>query len=447
MFETTKLLAEFTTRPDAALPDGVRHEGRRALVNWLGCALGGARHPAMGIAVGATAPHSGGDATVLGRGERLGALDAAMANCLASSANAFDDTHLATVVHPTGPVAAALLALAEGRNVSGGAFLDALAVGIEIECRVGMMLVAPPAEAELGWYLTGTTGGIGAAAGCAHLLGLDVERTMAALGVAAAQASGFRQTHASMIVALVPGLAARAGLWAALLAEGGYTSTPAALEGTAGFAELFSRRAHLPAATEGLGVTWEILANAYKPYPCGIVIHPVIDGCLEIAGEAGFDPDAVSQIRLAVNPLCLRLCDRPTPPGAQEAMVSVHHWAAAALARGKAGLEEGSETAVAAADIQRLRALVETAPDETIGREGALVTVETNNGQCHERHITHALGSLERPMSDAQLDEKFTIQAVPVLGAGPAEALRVAGWGVDDLADAGALARLARPAG
>ena len=447
MIETTKLLSEFAVRPEADLPETVLHEAKRSLVNWLGCALGGARHPTMEIALGATAPHSGGDATVLGRAERLGALDAAFANCLASSANAFDDTHLATVVHPTGPVAAALLAAAEGRAVSGRDFLEALAIGIEVECRVAMMLVAPPAEPELGWYLTGTTGGIGAAAAAARLLGLDVERTIYALGIAAAQASGFRQTHASMIVAMVPGVAARAGLWAALLAEKGYTSTSAAIEGGSGFAELFSRKAHAPAATDTLGAEWEILANAYKPYPCGIVIHPVIDACLEIAAEPGFDQTAVAAIRLVVNPLCLRLCDRPEPPGAQEAMVSVHHWTAATLARGRAGLAEGTEAAVADPEILRLRALVETAPDDAIGREGALVTVEMADGSRHEVRIDHALGSLERPMSDVDLDEKFLVQAVPVLRAEGAAGLLTAGWSVAGLADAGELARLARPAG
>ena len=100
MSETTKQLAKFSVASVLHLPDKVRHEGRRALVNWLGCALGGAYLPASEIALATAAPYSSDGATLIGRRERLGALDAAFFNCLTSSANAFDDTHLATVVHP-----------------------------------------------------------------------------------------------------------------------------------------------------------------------------------------------------------------------------------------------------------------------------------------------------------------------------------------------------------
>ena len=448
MPETTKQLAAFAIRPEAGLPEAVAHEAKRALVNWLGCALGGTHHPSTEIALAATAAVSGDDgATVLGRRERLGGLDAAFANCFASSANAFDDTHLATVIHPTGPVASALLAAAEGRPVSGRAFLEALALGIEVECRLAMMLVAPPAEAELGWYLTGTTGGVGAAAGVARLLGLDLQRTAWAFGIAASQASGIRQNHATMCSGFVPGLAARAGLWAGLLAARGFTSSARAIEGPSGFAELFSRQAHLPAATEGLGTRWEILENAYKPYPCGIVIHPVIDACLEIASEPGFDASKVTAVRLGVDPLCLRLCDRPEPPGAQEAQVSLQHWTAVSLVRAAAGLAEGSEDAVADPAVQRVRGLVAAGPDDRIARDGALVVVETADGKRRERRVEHAIGSLARPMSDAALNEKFRDQAVPVLGADGATELLEAAWAVGGLADASELARLARPAG
>src|SRR5204863_7194058 len=147
---------------------------------------------------------------------------AAFVNCLTSTVLSFDDTHLATVTHPTGPVAAALFALGEKQALSGEDFVNALALGIEIECRMSNVLLLPPAQANLGLFITGITGPIGAAAALGRLLHLDEERMAAAIGLAAAQASGFRGTHGAMSAFMVPAHAARTGVSGALLAAKGF---------------------------------------------------------------------------------------------------------------------------------------------------------------------------------------------------------------------------------
>lgn len=414
---TTGALADFVLDTTIAdVPAAVRSEGVRTFLNWVGCALGGCRHGSVEMAIAAAEEFVGDRrATVIGHGPLLGGLDAAFVNCLSSSANAFDDTHLASVTHPTGPVAAALLVLAERQAVTGAEFLAALVLGIEVECRLSNMLTVPPAEVEVGWYITGVTGGIGAAAASARVLGLDRQKTIWALGIAAAQASGMRQTHATMCVGFVPGHAARAGLWAALLAAKGFTCSDQIIEGPKGFAQVFSHNAHVPAATVDLGDTWEVLANAYKPYPCGIVIHPVIDGCLEIARIDGFDAARIERVRLGVHPLCLTLCDRPAPPDGQVAQVSVQHWTAAALVRAAAGLTEGADACVQAPDVLAVRQCVEAKVDGTVEPDGAVVRVEMRDDTVHERRIEHGIGSLARPMSNGELDDKFRVQALPVM--------------------------------
>jgi len=413
---TTRMLAEFVTGARLAdLSDAVRREGVRTWLNWVGCALGGSRHESVEIAIAAAeefAPER--RATVIGRGTLLSDPDAAFVNCLASSAWVFDDTHLKTVTHPTGPVAAALLPLAERRKISGGDFLLALVLGIEIECRLATALTVPPARGNVGWYITGVTGGIGAAAGAARLLGLDVQHTIWALGIAAATASGFRQTHATMSVGFVPGHAARCGLQAALLAARGFTCSDRIIEGPAGFADVFADKANLAAATDGLGTVWETLENAYKPYPCGIVIHPAIDACLDFAREPDFDPSQIEEVRLGVHPLCLTLCDRPAPADGQVAQVSLQHWTAAALARGAAGIPEGLDECVQAADVIAVRDRVKATADTSVGRDGAVVTLAMRDGSTRTRRIEHGIGSLERPMSDMELDGKFLGQAALV---------------------------------
>jgi 2-methylcitrate dehydratase PrpD len=394
------------------LPDAVATEATRAFVNFIGCALGGAHHDAVDRTVKAALPlANGGAATLLGRTERLGPLDAALVNCQASAAHAFDDTHLATVIHAAGPIAAPLLAEAERRPVTGAAFQTSFAVGIEVACRVGAMLTVPPADAQLGWYMTSVAGPIGAAAGVSRLLGLSEQQTTMALGLAAAGSAGFRQTHGSMCTSLLPGHGARSGYWAALLAEQDVTASDHTLEGANGFAQMFAPSAHLPHATDRLGDHWEMLSNVAKPYPCGIVIHPIIDGCLEIAGMPGFDATQIASIKLGVHPLCLRLTDRPNPPGNQLAQVSLQHWTAAVLVRGAAGIPEGADEAVQDPAIQSVRALIDAQPDASVGRDGAVVVVEMRDGARHERRIEHGIGSLDRPMTDAELDAKFMDQA------------------------------------
>jgi 2-methylcitrate dehydratase PrpD len=439
----TRTLADFivdTRFPH--LPEVVRREGARTFVNWVGCALGGCGHEAVTIAVAAAEEFSGQQrASVLGRGRILDAINAAFVNCLASSAHAFDDTHLATVTHPTGPIAAVLLALAERGRMTGEAFLTALVLGIEVTCRLSTALLVPPARGQVGWYITGVTGGIGAALAAARVLGLDRQRTIWALGLAAAQAAGFRQTHATMATSFVPAHAARCGLQAALLAARGFTCSDQILEGPHGFATVFAEAPYLATATDGLGTRWEALANTYKPYPCGIVIHPAIDACLQIVQEAVLAPETLTRVRLGVHPLCLTLCDRPAPANSHEAKVSLQHWTAAALVRRAAGLAEGTDACVHDPVVRAVRSRVEAVPDASVGRDGAVVRLECTDGRVLETRVEHCIGSLARPMTDAELEAKFMGQALEVLPDAAARTLLQLCWRLEGLDDVAEVAR------
>ena len=153
--DVTRALAEWIVgcRSDA-IPEEIRTEGLRTFVNWLGCAIGGATHKTVDRALAAVAPFSGApEASVLGRSERLDPLHAALINGISSHVLDYDDTHLKTIIHPAGPVASALLAIAETRPVSGTAFLDALIIGVEAECRIGNSVY--PEHYDRGWHITG----------------------------------------------------------------------------------------------------------------------------------------------------------------------------------------------------------------------------------------------------------------------------------------------------
>ncbi|HZI82475.1 MAG TPA: MmgE/PrpD family protein, partial [Casimicrobiaceae bacterium] len=305
--EPTVALARFVTAADArGLPARVRHEAKRALLNWLGCAIGAARHETVEHAIAAFAPFAGPpQATVLGRRERFDILHVALLNGTASHTFDFDDTHLKTIIHPTGPVASALLALAEHAPVGGGDFIHAFVLGTEVECRIGNAVY--PSHYDVGWHITGTAGVFGAAAAAGRLLGLSERQLVWALGIAATQASGLREMFGSMCKPLHVGLAARNGLAAALLARQDFTSSAEAIEGRRGFANVLATERDFSRITEGLGETWELDANSYKPFACGVVVHPAIDGCLQLRAEHRLAPPAIEAIELRVHPLVLEL--------------------------------------------------------------------------------------------------------------------------------------------
>ena len=214
-----------------------------------------------------------------------------------------------------------------------------------------------------------------------------------------------------MCTSFVPATAARAGYQATLLAERGFTASDGALEGVNGYCDVFSLRANPSSALDGLGTRWEILDNAFKPYPCGIVIHPVLDACLDIAANIGDGWASIDAVEIEVNPICLMLCDRPNPDSSQLAQVSVQHWAAAALVRGQAGLNEGAERCVFDNSVVGVRNKIDTQANEAVPREGARVRVRLADGSVYDRTIEHAIGSLGRPMTNQELEDKFHAQA------------------------------------
>lgn len=397
------------------LPSSVQNESIRTFVNWMGCVLGGCNDPAV-VAAEKTVLEAGAhpQASIVGRRHKTDVASAAFLNCLSSTVNSFDDTHLATVTHPTGPVAAALFAYAEQNQVSGKDFLAALSIGIEIECRLSNVLLTQPAKANLGLFITGITGPIGAAAALGRLMKLDETQMRWAIGLAAVQASGFRGTHGAMAAFFVPAHAARTGVWGAMLARNGLTCTDHVLESDKGFVEIFAPGANLELAVQDWGAHYEMLLNAYKPYPSGIVVQPIIDACLEIASQIN-DPSQIQSVTLQVNPLALNLTGRRHPKDSVEAQISLFHWAASCLLQGHAGLAQLAQSCVESQSIQSMRNLIIANPDDSLDRDAAKASVGLTNGQVISSHVVHARGSVDRPMTNEELDQKFMDQANVIL--------------------------------
>jgi len=441
MTAVTKQLASFIVDSRwRDLPGPARHEATRATLNWLGCALGGCREEPVERLWEALREFAGPpQATLPGRGARTDMLTAASVNAISANVFDFDDTHLATVIHPTAVVASALLALAEHRRISGSEFLHALALGIESACRIGNAVGI--AHYEKGGYITSTCGIFGAAAASGKALGLDTQRMNWALGIAATSASGLRMMLGSMAKCYNLANAARSGLSAALLAAQGFTSSERALEAPRGFLNVLTEGADSTVVTRGLGEQWEILALAYKPYPCGVVIHPVIDACLDMRAQHAIDAVAVARVEVHVNPLAIKLCGNPAPRDSLESKLSIAHSVAVALLDGAAGVAQYLDTRAVDATAAALRAKVVLTSDAAIDTDQARVRINLANGTTHEMFVEHARGSIDRPMSDAELEAKFSGLATAELAPQQTERLISLCWSLADLPDAGAIAR------
>jgi 2-methylcitrate dehydratase PrpD len=444
MSETQTLAAYIVTNRIESVPEDVRHEARRAIVNYVGCALGGSRDTAVDRALKALGPYSGKPtAHILGRCERMDPLHAALMNGISSHVYDYDDTTPKNYIHPTSPVASALFAYASANPVRGRDFMEAFILGFEAESRVGNSVY--PAHYDAGWHITGTAGVFGAAAAIGKLLNLEGHEMIWAIGLAATQASGLREMFGSMAKAFHAGHAAQNGYEAALLAQAGFTAGEHSLEGPRGFAAVQAAKYDLSKITAGLGVDFDLRANTYKPFPCGIVNHPTIDGCIQIHREHHPAPEQIRAVRLRVAPLVLDLCNQQNITRGLQGKFSVYHNAAIGLVRGKAGIQEYTDEAVNDPQIRRVRELVSAMGDSSITEDQAGIEVELANGERLARFVAQSLGNVHRPMTDAQLEEKFRDQAVAALPAAQVErAIRLC-WQIDELEDVAELIQAAVP--
>jgi 2-methylcitrate dehydratase PrpD len=331
------------------------------------------------------------------------------------------------------------MALAEIRPMTGAELLHAFILGVEVECRIGNSVY--PAHYDIGWHITGTAGVFGAAAAAGKVLGLDEQQMIWALGIAGTQSSGFREMFGTMCKSFHPGRAAQNGLLSAFLAQQNFTSSDRVLEAPRGFTHVMSTARDFNEITGGLGEHFEISLNTYKPFACGIVIHPSIDGAIQLRNEFGLKAEQIERVVLRVAPLVLELTGKRTPRTGLEGKFSVFHSVAVAIIYGAAGEREYSDACVANPEAIALRDKVDAQIDKGIRDDEAHLTVLLKDGRKLERHVRHALGSLERPMSNADLEVKFLGLCDGVLAKGRATRALELYWRVGSLDDAAELAK------
>jgi 2-methylcitrate dehydratase PrpD len=441
--EVTRTLAAFAAGFDnKSIPGAVRHEARRALVNGLGAGLGAALRLELTIPLEVlSAQGAQGNFSVIGRSERLPMLEAAFVNGIAINALDFDDTHLPTVIHPTAPIAPSLIALAERGGITGRALIEAFAIGIEVACRLGN---AVPGHYARGFHITATCGIFGATAAAGRLLGLDTERMLAAFASAGGQAAGLVENLPTLAKSTSIGGAARGGLLAALLAERGWSGGSQTIEGRFGFARVLADQFDPAAITDGLGTQWEVLKNDYKPYPCGVVLNPVLDACLALAETGSIDATKIETITVHGHSLLGVRADRGVVTNGQLTRLSIHHCAAISFVRRRAGVDEFTEATARDPAIQALARKVSYREDPNCAVEAARVVVRLADGSAHVHAVAQAKGSAARPLTDADLEAKARLLAAHGAPGCDIDRLINILWHLDELPDANAIAHAMR---
>jgi 2-methylcitrate dehydratase PrpD len=406
------------------LPPDVSRAARRTMLNVIGTAVSAADSPTVTVLLRAAADQGGsGAATVPGLNRTLDPYWGALVTGTAAHLDDFDDTHLATVIHPGAAALATVLSLVPETDPSGAALLAAFAVGCEAQLRIGNAI--SPAHYDHGWHITGTCGVFGAAVAASALLGLDTEAAGRALSLAATMTAGHREAFGSMTKPLHAGKAAANGVLAARLAAAGLAG-PADPLGPGGVLDVLATEVHRD-ALRGAGPDsgWELELNTFKTYPCGVVAHPAMDAAITASAQIA-DPAEITGGTVRCNPLVPELMGMVQPDDGLRSRFSARHGVAVGLLYGRAGLAEFSDAVAVSPEVARLRGLIALEPDPGVARDAAVLRIALRSGGPVEVRVEHARGSVARPLTDGDLLDKVRALVAPVLGEAAADRIRAA---------------------
>lgn len=398
------------------LPQEVVHEAKRALINVIGLSIHRAHHPSVKSLLDLTKctdrehrsvnPPSSKHAlaSVVGRKEVVPIHLAALINGFTAHFDDFDDTHLPTIVHPSAPVYPAALAVAEWRGASGKELIMSFLLGCELEIRMAEAL--GDSHFRTGWHVTASTGAFGAAVAAGHLFGFGDVKLAQVLGIAGSLAAGTMSSLGSLAKPLHPGKAAYGGVLASLLVASDFTG-PLEIDGRRSFLRIASTTPTPEALSDGLGVTWRFLENTYKPYPCGIVSHAAIDCARHLISDTNVQVKDLGEVDLYVHPDVLRVMGLRDPKSGLEGKFSIYHTIAVALKTGTVRTSDFTDQAIQDPDLHSLRQLINVHSDESLLRHSAVLIAQSLSGQSWTINTSNALGSIARPLSDTDIEEKF----------------------------------------
>jgi 2-methylcitrate dehydratase PrpD len=434
--------------PAESVPAEVREQAKVVLLDWTACTLAGADHPAAEKLL-RYADRLGGrrQAALVGRAGRRSVTQAALINGTASHVVDFDDTSTVAINHASAGMLAALVAVADWQHVRGAAFITAHCLASAMGDLIGARVGIPQYEA--GWHTTATIGPIAAAAGCARLLGLDAERTAAALGLAGTMSAGLKIVFGSMTKSFHAGNACRAGVMAALLGAEGFTCAGDFYEGPEGYLQVHGRVT--PGEAEpftGFDPSWGFGHLAQKYHASCHFTHAAIEAARAVVANERIATADIRLVELHVSRLALRAAGKTAPRDGLEAKFSLPYCVANALLHADTGLAAFADGRVHDAGVRAFMERVRMVPDDACAPMAARVRLQTAAGQWHEaaadvfRDIPPLAARRER------IAAKFLAVASPLLGERRSRRVMSSILGLEEQPDVGALVRMLRlPAG
>lgn len=406
------------------LPASVVEMAGKCLLDWMGSVLAGSTQPPAAMARRYVALLGGHpDATVFGTALRTAVAQAAFLNGLACHVVEMDDLHRPSTLHPAAPVVSAAVAAAEREGVSGRRLVEAIVVGYEVAIRIAEAV--NPSHYRF-WHNTATCGTFGAAAAVAKVLGLDPQAFAHALGSAGSQAAGLWEfmRDGAMTKHLHAGQAALNGVTAAYLAREGFTGAQAILEGDRGFFRAMAKEADPSRVTQDLGRRFKIMEDSFKMFPCCGHTHSAVSAALELRRQHGFSPGELQRVEVRTYAAALEIAGHVSPRTPYEAKFSLPYTVAAALVRGRLGLQEFETAALSDPDIEAVRRSVHLALDPQHDAAypacwGATVEVQLQSGTRLEAFSDRAPGEEGHALSFPQLEEKFRDMVAWACGQSP----------------------------
>src|SRR5699024_2869415 len=331
-------------------------------------------------------------------------LSATLINGTSSHIFDYDDTHLDTIHHPSGPVAPVVFALGEKFGTDCQTVLSAFILGCEVELRISKAIY--PSHYQDGFHITSSTGVFGAMTAAGIIMEVNEEKMAMGLGLAGTQAFGLREMFGTMTKSFHPGKAAQNGLLAALLVKNGFTSSDQVLEAKRGFLNVYNSNSQPEKILENWGEDWQLEKNSFKPYACGIVLHPSIDACIKLSNV--ITPNEVKEIQLTVHPYVLELTGKKFPATGLEAKFSIYHASAISFLEQDASEEQFSDNKVQNPEVVAFRKKIKPFVNDSMDKEKVSANLIKQDGTEYDIYVEHATGSLEKPMTQENINRKFT---------------------------------------
>lgn len=433
------------------VPEAVRTRAKLHILDGLGLGLASTVQAyGKSAVVGVSAMGTTGACSVIGNASRLDTRDAALVNAILIHGLDFDDTHLASIIHPTCTALPVALSLGEALGASGADLLAAFLAGAETGIRIG--LAVDGGFHHVGYHATGVVSHFASAVTAGRLLGLSPEQITAAQGITGSTASGIQVflEEGAWTKRFHPGWGAVAGITAAYLARADFKGPTRPYEGKFGLFDthLHGEEVKTAPLTDALGSRWEFGETALKPYPVCHFIHGCADAAIDLFGEIGDARIAHVDAYLAQPTLHIiaepaEAKERPTTD--YEAKFSAQFVVAYCLLRGRFGLPDLLPEALADAEVRdlALRVKCHEDPDSafpTFFSGGVTVTLE--DGRVLTRHVRVNSGAGERAMSAEAVAEKFMASASLAIATPQAEHIRDAVLALEDTSAAELMALL-----